>query len=65
MKNIEPKTGIRYYSNLVGHRFWYFTGRVNKNITPLHPEVTYQFEDVCGCLRDVTPESFEKYFEIK
>lgn len=64
MKN-EPKTGIRYYSILVGHRFWYFTGMVNKNVTPLHPDVTYRFEDICGCVRDVTMDIFEKYFEVK
>lgn len=65
MKKNEPETGIRYYSNLVGHCFWYFTGKIDKNITLLHPEVTYQFEDVCGCVRDVTMANFEKYFEVK
>ena len=65
MKKNEPKTGIRYYSNLVGHCFWYFTGKVDESIALLHPEVTYQFEDVCGCIRDVTTANFEKYFEVK
>ena len=65
MEKNEPKTGVRYYSNLVSHCFWYFTGKVSNNITPLHPEVTYQFEDVCGSIKDVTVDSFEKYFEVK
>lgn len=61
----EPKTGVRYFSVAIGHRLWFFTGRVNRNITPLHPEVTYQFKDICDCVRDVTLENFNKYFEVR
>lgn len=61
----NPKKGIRYYSNLCGHRFWYYTGTtLNKTGYPDWGKVKrYRFEDICGHIEDYTIEQFNEYFE--
>ena len=65
MKASELKKNTRYYSNVCGHRFWYYTGRtVNMQGYPDWGKVTrYRFEDVCGVVEDFKAETIEKYFE--
>lgn len=61
----EPKVGVIYFSVCCGHRSWRFTGKTNFTVSPLHPEPTYEFEDVCGVTEDVTPAEFRKYFWVR
>lgn len=65
MKASELKTNGRYYSNVCGHRHWYYTGKtLNKTGYPDWGKVKrYRFEDICGCEEDFTAEEIEKYFE--
>ena len=65
MKVQELKKNDRLYSNVCGHRYWYFTGRtLNKTGYPDWGKVKrYRFEDVCGATEDFTAEVIEKYFE--
>ena len=63
-----PKKGIRYYSETMGHRFWYFEGAYKPQGYPHYGKVTiYEFRDVCGCYLNggATIEQFQKNFEIQ
>ena len=61
----EPKEGVRYYSQLCGHRYWYYTGmKINMQGYPDWGKVTrYRFRDVCGHTEDYTIETFAECFE--
>lgn len=68
MIKCTPKKGVRYYSNAMGHRFWYFEGEYKPQGYPHYGKVTiYRFRDVCGCYLNngATLEQFQKYFEVK
>ena len=60
-----PETGKRYFSNICGHRYWYYTGMtLHMQGYPDWGKVErYRFEDVCGHTEDFTIETFAKYFE--
>lgn len=61
----EPREGVRYYSQLCGHRYWYYTGmKINMQGYPDWGKVTrYRFRDVCGHTEDYTIETFAERFE--
>lgn len=63
----EPVKNSRYYSNVCGHRYWFYTGRtLNKTGYPDYGKVKrYRFEDYDGHVEDFTIEEFSKYFEDK
>lgn len=65
MKVQELRKSDRLYSNVCGHRYWYFTGvTLNKTGYPDWGKVKrYRFEDVCGSIKDFTAEEIEKHFE--
>lgn len=62
-----PKTNQRYYSNVYGHRFWYYTGR---NWEPKgypyygNGTVVYEFEDIAGHTETFELPQFHKHFEL-
>lgn len=71
MSNPRPKVselrkGERLYSNVCGHRYWYFTGEtLNKTGYPDWGKVTrYRLEDVCGHTEDYVAEDIERYFVV-
>lgn len=63
----ELQQGKRYYSNVCGHRFWYYTGVSYKpQGYPYYGKTTvYQFEDIADHTDTFTADSIEKYFEVK
>lgn len=64
----DLKTRTRYYSNVCGHRYWYYTGRNwEPQGYPYYGDgtVVYEFADICDHTATFTADQFEKYFEAK